>query len=144
MKPKKCTWCGLVYQKDPRISYGKFRRQRFCSKVCGLKARKGEKRPNKMGENHPGWKGGKVKRQSGYILLHRPEHPYCQSHGYILEHRLVMEKHLGRYLHPLEVVHHINEIKDDNRIENLELLESQSEHVKRHFKQDPITGRLIP
>jgi len=50
------------------------------------------------------------------------------------EHRHIMEQHLGRELLPTEVVHHKNEDARDNRIENLELIESQAEHVRRHWR----------
>lgn len=84
------------------------------------------------GEFNSNWRGGRVICEGGYIGIFKPNHPYAGIRKYVLEHRLFMEKHLGRYLKPEECVHHINGIKDDNRIENLMLFESNAEHTRFH------------
>lgn len=71
------------------------------------------------------------KHKNGYKLVCIPEHPRAGKDGCVMEHRLVMEKYLGRFLETNEVVHHINGIKNDNRIENLELM-LHGEHTVHH------------
>ena len=73
---------------------------------------------NRKGSDSPSWKGGRQIDKNGYVWL-RMSHPNSNSSGMIAEHRLVMSTHLGRPLFDWEHVHHVNAIKDDNRIENL-------------------------
>jgi len=83
------------------------------------------------GAKHGMWKGGIKHHSNGYRYIWNPDHPACTKYGYVMEHRLVMEEFLGRYLTEDEHVHHINDIKTDNRIENLQIM-SNSEHYSYH------------
>ena len=88
----------------------------------------GRKKPTQQkGEHSKNWKGGRITTVYGYVRAYAPHHPFADNNGYVLEHRLLMEKKLGRYLLPTETVHHINGIKDDNRLENLRLV-SPADH----------------
>lgn len=85
------------------------------------------------GGNRAHYKGGKRKSHHDYIQIKvQPDdffYSMARADGYIYEHRLVMAKHLNRCLLPWEVVHHRNGIKNDNRIENLELLPTDKQHL---------------
>lgn len=79
----------------------------------------------RWGPGHSHWKGGRQVTTGGYVRIWiAPDDPLSgmrNNRGFVLEHRLVMARHLGRVLKGEETVHHINGVRDDNRIENLEL-----------------------
>ena len=84
------------------------------------------------GKKHYNWKGGLILKGSGgnYLCVWKPNHPYCDKQGYVRFHRLIIEKYLGRFLKPKEVVHHIDGNKLNNNINNLKLFSNSSEHFK--------------
>jgi hypothetical protein len=134
---KICVECGKEFFLKPKAFH-----QKFCNRKClksfdrkklrsnpikheEFKSKTRLKQRKKSGNNNlspdrltriPG--SGHV--QDGYILKYI-KHPNSNKSGCVFEHVLVMSEHLGRALLKGENVHHINGIRDDNRIENLEL-----------------------
>lgn len=105
---KKCERCGVEFR--TRLDQLANGLGKFCGRKCANQLKK--------------WRGGRhIER--GYVKI------YTGNERYEFEHRLVVEKHIGRKLRKDEVVHHINRIKTDNRIENLQIV-SPSEHRAIH------------
>jgi hypothetical protein len=91
-----------------------------------------EKKVKRFGCKSPNWRGGK-RNTRGYISIFSPLHPNASpSLKLVAEHRLIAEKELSRFLTQEECIHHINFIKNDNRLENLYLFDSKSSHQKYH------------
>jgi hypothetical protein len=127
----KCSICGndcfqfqTNYKKDHSA---------ICSYECKIKfmtapeGKRKYKRGSKLG---------------GHILIKLANHPNNKK-GWVPEHRLIMETHLGRYLRPDELVHHINMRKDDNRIENLHIFNDDATHFLSHGSLNKCVEALI-
>jgi hypothetical protein len=86
------------------------------------------------GKAHLNYKNGFYYNSWGYKKI------LVGPNQYISEHVLIMENYLKRKLKKGEVVHHKNGIKDDNRLENLELMTS-SQHTSLHQKNIPTSEK---
>jgi hypothetical protein len=134
-----CEVCGKHVAKylTPAAQAREEVTNRFCSRKCAGKWRRGK--------NHPMWTGGRQIGKGGYIYVSCPAHPNANAKGYVSEHRLKMEAHIGRKLKRSEVVHHKNGNVADNRLCNLVLCASQAEHKALDIKlrKRDKRGRLI-
>ncbi len=75
------------------------------------------------------------KIKSGYVEIFKPDHKYSKTkNGWILEHRVVVEDFLKRGLKSGECIHHLDENKQNNKIENLMLFKSHAKHSSFHTK----------
>lgn len=125
---KQCTRCQEFKPRDFfwKQKFGEFGLRAEC-KSC-LRFRKELKKmgldsciENKIKKKFKSRSKGS-KRRSGYVFVCMKGHPNAKNkQGIIAQHRLLMSQHLGRPLLSGETVHHKNGIKDDNRLENLEL-----------------------
>lgn len=106
--------------------------QRWCKRFGWTTQRTGPR----SGDKHTGWKGGR-KLVAGYWYIYSPDHPRATKQHYMLEHRLVMERILGRYLEPNEVVHHIDGNRQNNAPDNLMVFAKNAAHL-----QHELTGRV--
>lgn len=107
-----CSNCGLTFVGG---RYGKTN-LKFCSQDCSKEFMKGEKSPF--------YNNGTSINGAGYRLIKIGE-------KYIYEHRIVMEEFLNRKLKSYEIVHHKDENKLNNCIENLQLM-TKKEHDRLH------------
>lgn len=113
-----------------------------CSTSCiertikrhGLKTQKAGSRNH--GPRHPSWAGGTYLLK-GYRYVWSPNHPNRTKANYVAEHRLVVEASIGRLLERHEVVHHKNGDPLDNKPENLEVFQSNPDHLRSE-----LTGRV--
>lgn len=117
-----CLKCGQLFY----VRFCRTGRRKFCSWKCRSSYKVKEKSPN--------WKGGRVRNRQGYIRVNvGVNHPMAGKDGYVLEHRQAISEHLGRPLLKTEAVHHLNGIKDDNRLENLLLLSPADHNIQQRI-----------
>lgn len=71
-----------------------------------------------------------------YLVAKNPNHYLARKDGYVYIHQLQAEKKLGRKLKKGECVHHIDENKYNNDIDNLMVFNSVSDHTAFHNGDD--------
>lgn len=121
-----CSICGEIFTR-------KRKEQTMCGVTCRQKNNARNRKGQKTGPQNREYKQRRDK--DGYLRMYAAKHPFADGRKEIHVHVMVMEMHIGRRICESECVHHKNEIKTDNRIENLELM-SHAAHSAIHAKEN--------
>lgn len=93
---------------------------------------RGKHSNHRRGFNHPRWNAGQIGSEHGYIKVRVGKgHPLADPNGYAYEHLIVWVSAGNLLPRAGEVLHHKDEDKTNNRIENLEL-KTRQEHSREH------------
>jgi len=139
----KCAECGTIKW----IGWRSYKDNQICNKCNAVKRRLTKK--NGVGKNNVRWNPAcRFLDSNGYVMVRIDPsnlcYPMIKNYGgrkdMIREHRLVMAQSLGRCLTEDEIVHHVNGCRNDNRIENLELVSCAQEHIR--YKHIHVTTRV--
>ena len=118
------------------VTYNKYRLRRF---ISGHQFKIFKNTTYIFGDKNNLWRGG-IRYRHGYIYKKNYTHPYKDSDNYVATHRLIYENYLSVlldeeiFIPKVFEVHHINGIKDDNRLINLELLPGKIHRQLRYEK----------
>lgn len=131
-----CLNCDEYNEKKISPANLRLGKGKYCNRSCMVEYR--VKNKLFVAEKNAQWKGGRIiHKRTGYVhVLNRREN---DSRKYIQEHVLVMEEEMGRRIEKDEIVHHINHIRTDNRIENLQLMK-RSDHSRMHASENNFGG----
>ena len=133
MKP--CKHCNTAFSP-------KRKEQIYCSHRCAAHY-KGINKRGKPLPTRTGWEySRRTTDKNGYIRMYAANHPFANGRKMMQEHIMVMELHLQRPLTPTECVHHINQNKQDNRLENLQLM-TKTQHSSLHAQETATTRRRM-
>ena len=145
-----CKACGKHFFAPASHAH----RRIYCSRKCS----NGSYKYSPSGEDHYAWNGGEATHSGGYLYIRVKGHPFCKNEGYVFEHRIVVETRMRSevpthpflveidgqlYLSPKIDVHHIDNIKRNNRPSNL-LACTPMAHRAIHNGDAPMQGETWP
>ncbi|MFN8296773.1 MAG: HNH endonuclease [Chitinophagales bacterium] len=147
-KNKQRSW---VLENGKIVSNTHYYRLKKAALILGCKMHevpdtRGKHKNHSRGEKHYKFNDNKISTDGYKLIIVGLGHPLDIGNGYTYEHRYLKSLEIGRWLSSEEIVHHKDENKLNNDLNNLEIL-SRKDHNKYHaittIDRSLITGRFL-